>query len=61
MPHLLKSAQLQRKRLANHNPFELSTEEGKRLIDEVAQMEVRVFVLTGEDPIKGPDLFELIE
>lgn len=43
------------------NPFELSTEEGKRLIDEIAQMEVPVFVLTGGDPIKRPDLFELIE
>src|SRR5215472_185005 len=45
----------------NRNPFELSTDEGKRLIDEVAQMEVPVFVLTGGDPIKRPDLFELIE
>lgn len=43
------------------NPFELSTEEGKRLIDEIAEMEVPVFVLTGGDPIKRPDLFELIE
>ena len=43
------------------NPFELSTEEGKRLIDEIAQMQVPVFVLTGGDPIKRPDLFELIE
>lgn len=45
----------------NRNPFELSTEEGKRLIDEVARMTVPVFVLTGGDPIKRPDLFELIE
>jgi len=45
----------------NRNPFELSTEEGKRLIDEVARMMVPVFVLTGGDPIKRPDLFELIE
>ena len=43
------------------NPFELSTEEGKRLIDEIAEMQVPVFVLTGGDPIKRPDLFELIE
>jgi len=43
------------------NPFELSTEEGKRLIDEIAAMEVPVFVLTGGDPIKRPDLFDLIE
>jgi AdoMet-dependent heme synthase len=45
----------------NRNSFELSTEEGKRLIDEIAQMRVPVFVLTGGDPIKRPDLFELIE
>jgi AdoMet-dependent heme synthase len=44
----------------NRNPLELSTEEGKRLIDEIALMQVPVFVLTGGDPIKRPDLFELI-
>lgn len=43
------------------NPLELSTEEGKRLIDQIAELEVPVFVLTGGDPIKRPDLFELIE
>lgn len=43
------------------NPLELSTGEGKRLIDEIARMRVPVFVLTGGDPIKRPDLFELIE
>ncbi|HVO59592.1 MAG TPA: TIGR04053 family radical SAM/SPASM domain-containing protein [Terriglobales bacterium] len=43
------------------HPLELSTDEGKRLIDEVAEMQVPVFVLTGGDPIKRPDLFGLIE
>jgi len=43
------------------NPLELSTEEGKRLIDQIAGMRVPVFVLTGGDPIKRPDLLELIE
>ena len=42
------------------HPLELSTDEGKRLIDQIAQMQVPVFVLTGGDPIKRPDLFELI-
>ncbi len=46
---------------SRHNPLELSTEEGKRLIDEIAQMGVPVFMLTGGDPIKQPNLFELIE
>lgn len=44
----------------NRHPLELTTEEGKSLIDQIAQMEVPVFVLTGGDPIKRPDLFELI-
>jgi radical SAM protein len=41
--------------------MELSTEEGKALINQIAQMRVPVFVLTGGDPIKRPDLFELID
>ena len=43
------------------SPLELSTEEAKRLIDEVAALEAPVFVLTGGDPLKRPDLFELVE
>lgn len=41
--------------------MELSTDEGKRLIDQIAELRVPVFVLTGGDPIKRPDLFELID
>ena len=44
----------------SRNPGELSTAEGKRLIDEIAAMEVPVFVLTGGDPLKRPDIFELV-
>ncbi len=44
----------------DRHPLELSTEEGKELIDQIAALEVPVFVLTGGDPIKRPDLFELI-
>ena len=42
------------------HPMELTTDEGKALIDQIAAMNVPVFVLTGGDPIKRPDLFELI-
>lgn len=42
------------------NPGELSTEEGKQLIDQIAAMDVPIFVLTGGDPIKRPDIYELI-
>ncbi len=41
--------------------LELSTEEAKRLIDEVKALEAPVFVLTGGDPLKRPDIFELVE
>jgi len=32
--------------------MELSTDEGKQLIDQIAALKVPVFVLTGGDPIK---------
>ena len=41
--------------------LELSTDEAKRLIDEVAALRAPVFVLTGGDPLKRPDIFELVE
>jgi radical SAM protein len=44
----------------NRDPLELTTAEGKYLIDQIAALKVPVFVLTGGDPIKRPDLFELI-
>jgi AdoMet-dependent heme synthase len=43
------------------SPLELTTNEAKALIDEIAQMQVPVFVLTGGDPLKRPDVYELIE
>jgi AdoMet-dependent heme synthase len=45
----------------DRDPFELSTDEGKHLIDQIAALKVPVFVLTGGDPIKRPDLFDLID
>jgi len=44
----------------DRHPMELATDEGKNLIDQIAALQVPVFVLTGGDPIKRPDLFELI-
>jgi AdoMet-dependent heme synthase len=43
------------------SPFELSTLEGERLIDQVAELEAPVFVLTGGDPLKRPDIYDLVE
>ncbi len=52
--HCRASAQPER------HPEELTTEEGKQLIDQIASWKVPVFVLSGGDPIKRADLFELI-
>ena len=43
------------------NSMELTTEQGKRLIDEVAAMRTPIFVLTGGDPLKRPDIYDLVE
>jgi radical SAM protein with 4Fe4S-binding SPASM domain len=43
-------------------PDELTTEEGKRLIDELAQIpEFRMLVFTGGEPLVRKDVFELAE
>jgi len=42
------------------HPDELTTAEGKKLIDEIAAMGVPIFVFTGGDPMKRQDVFELI-
>lgn len=42
------------------HPLELTTRESLQLIDEVSQCGNPLFVLTGGDPMKRPDLFELI-
>lgn len=45
----------------SRSPLELNTTEAHRLIDEIAEMHVPVFVLTGGDPLKRPDIFDLVE
>lgn len=40
--------------------FELTTEEGFALIDEVAALKPRLFVITGGDPLKREDTYEMI-
>jgi radical SAM protein with 4Fe4S-binding SPASM domain len=41
--------------------FELSTTEAQGLIDQIAEMRVPVFVITGGDPLKRPDIYQLVE
>lgn len=42
------------------HPDELTHEEGKALIDQIAAMHIPVFIFTGGDPLKRKDIFELI-
>ena len=41
------------------NPHELTTEEGYRLLEETKQFGNPLLVLTGGDPLKRPDLYDL--
>src|SRR5437868_2888482 len=45
---------------SRRSQFELTTEEGFALIDEVAKVQPKVFVITGGDPLKREDTYELI-
>jgi radical SAM protein len=42
------------------SPLELSTEEGFDLIDKIRSMGTRILILSGGDPVKREDIFDLI-
>jgi len=42
------------------DPDELSTEEGKGLLDEIAQAGFKIMVLSGGEPLMRPDIYDLI-
>jgi AdoMet-dependent heme synthase len=44
----------------SRDPFELTTDEGFRLIDGVADMGTPLLIFTGGDPLNRPDLLDLI-
>jgi radical SAM protein len=52
--HCRASAQSER------NPNELTTEQGYRLLDEIRSFGEPLMVFTGGDPLKRPDLYDLI-
>jgi len=52
--HCRASAQSER------HPAELSTEQGYRLLDQIRSFGEPLMVFTGGDPLKRPDLFDLI-
>jgi len=41
--------------------YELTTTEAEWLIDQIATLQVPVFVMTGGDPLKRPDIYHLVE
>jgi radical SAM protein len=43
------------------HPLELSTEEGFRLLKTIREFGDPIMIFTGGDPLKRPDLFELLE
>ena len=45
----------------NRHPLDLSTVEAFHLTDQIAAMKVPLFVLTGGDPLKRPDLMPIVE
>ena len=47
--------------IESRNPLELTTGEGFRLLNEVRSFGDPLMVFTGGDPLKRPDLFELLE
>ena len=42
------------------DPRELTTEEGRGVIDQVADLGTPILILSGGDPVNRPDLFELV-
>jgi radical SAM protein len=45
---------------SRRSQFELTTEEGYKLIDDIALLQPKVFVITGGDPLKRDDLYDMI-
>lgn len=46
--------------VSHRDPLELDTDEGKRLLEDIRAMGGTVVVFTGGDPLKRPDVFELV-
>jgi AdoMet-dependent heme synthase len=47
--------------VTDRHPLELTTAEAKRMMDDVRRFGRPLFVLTGGDPLKRPDVVELVE
>src|SRR5690349_20329271 len=47
--------------MPGRNPAELTTEQGYRLLDQIKSFGDPLMVFTGGDPLKRPDLFDLVK
>ncbi|UOE96379.1 TIGR04053 family radical SAM/SPASM domain-containing protein [Alkalihalobacillus sp. LMS39] len=45
----------------HRNPLELTLEEGKKLIDDIYEMDNPMLVFTGGDPLMRPDVYDIAE
>jgi radical SAM protein len=45
----------------HRHPLELTFEEGKKLIDDIVEMDNPMLVFTGGDPLERPDVFDIAE
>src|SRR5436309_4460769 len=45
---------------SRRSQFELTTEQGFTLINQIADLKPKVFVITGGDPLKRDDLYDMI-
>lgn len=45
----------------HRHPLELTFEEGKKLVDDIYEMDSPMLVFTGGDPLERPDVFDIAE
>ncbi|MBY7143091.1 TIGR04053 family radical SAM/SPASM domain-containing protein [Virgibacillus sp. NKC19-3] len=45
----------------HRHPLELTFEEGKKLVDDIYEMDNPMLVFTGGDPLERPDVFDIAE
>ena len=57
----LKCVHCRAEAITMRHPLELTFKEGCRLIDQIREFGKPLFVITGGDPLKRPDIYELIK
>lgn len=57
----LKCVHCRAEAIVQRHPLELSFKEGCKLIDQIREFGKPLFVITGGDPLKRPDIYDLIK